>query len=67
MTFRVAALTTNLGWPPGAIILDSEDYVRAWGSADPSAYNVMLAPGANPEAVPQEIQPGTRTGIGAGR
>jgi putative ABC transport system permease protein len=56
MTFRLAALTTNLGWPPGAIILNPEDYARAWGSADPSAYNVVLAPAAHPEAVRREIQ-----------
>jgi putative ABC transport system permease protein len=55
-TFRVAALTTNLGWPPGAIILNPKDYVRAWGSADPSAYNVMLEPGAHPQAVRREIR-----------
>jgi putative ABC transport system permease protein len=55
-TFRVAALTTNLGWPPGAIILNPADYVRAWGSADPSAYNVMLEPGAHPQAVRREIR-----------
>jgi putative ABC transport system permease protein len=55
-TFRVAALTTNLGWPPGAIILNSSDYARAWGSTDPSAYNVMLERGAHPQAVRHEIQ-----------
>ena len=46
--FRVAALITNLGWPPGAIILSSADYARAWASADPSAYYVQLAPGVAP-------------------
>jgi len=56
MSFRVAALTTNLGWPPGAIILSPSDYVRAWGSADPSAYNVMLVPGASPGSVSAEIR-----------
>jgi putative ABC transport system permease protein len=55
-TFRVAALTTNLGWPPGAIILNPRDYVHAWGSADPSAYNIMLARGANLATVRREIQ-----------
>jgi putative ABC transport system permease protein len=55
-SFRVAALSTNLGWPPGAIVLGSRDYVRAWGSADPSAYNVMLAHGASPEVVRGEIR-----------
>jgi putative ABC transport system permease protein len=58
ITLRLAALSTNLGWPPGAVILNSADYVRAWGSTDPSAYNVMLAPGASPVRVAHEI---TRT------
>jgi putative ABC transport system permease protein len=64
-TFRVAALTTNLGWPPGAIILNGEDYVRAWGSPDPGAYNVILAPGASPVQVSHEIQRvlGRRSGL----
>jgi putative ABC transport system permease protein len=55
-TFRVAALTTNMGWPPGAIILNGKDYVHAWGSSDPSAYNVTLASGASPVQVRSEIQ-----------
>jgi putative ABC transport system permease protein len=55
-TFRVAALATNLGWPSGAIILNGEDYARAWESPDPGAYNVMLASGASPEQVSREIQ-----------
>jgi putative ABC transport system permease protein len=45
LTFRVAALITNLGWPPGAIILNPQDYVRAWGSPNPSAYSILLRPG----------------------
>ena len=55
-TFRVAALTTNLGWPPGAIILNGEDYARAWESPEPSAYNVTLASGASSAEVRREIQ-----------
>lgn len=39
---RLAALMTNLGWSPGAVILSSSDYVQAWDSADPSAYEVQL-------------------------
>jgi putative ABC transport system permease protein len=62
--FRVAALTTNLGWPPGAIILNPADYARAWGSADPSAYNVMLTPGASPVLVRKEIQQVLGSGSG---
>ena len=54
--FRVAALSTNLGWPPGAILLGAADYARAWGSVDASALQVQLDRGAFPEAVRGEIQ-----------
>jgi putative ABC transport system permease protein len=55
-SFRVAALSTNLGWPPGAIILNSTDYARAWESPDPSAYNITLTPGASAKEVGREIR-----------
>lgn len=42
---RVAGLTTNLGWPPGAIVLSSSSYARAWASSDPSAYEIQTTPG----------------------
>jgi putative ABC transport system permease protein len=48
---RVAALSTNLGWPPGAIIMNADDYARAWTSRDPSAYQLELAPHASAPAV----------------
>jgi putative ABC transport system permease protein len=44
-TFRVAGLSTNGGWPPGAIVINAEDYARAWGSNAASAINVQVAPG----------------------
>jgi putative ABC transport system permease protein len=44
-TVRVAALSTNVGWAPGAIVMGSEEYARASGSSDASAYNVLLEPG----------------------
>ncbi len=53
---KLAALSTNLGWPPGAVILNSDDYARAWGSADPSAYEIMLAHGYAASQVQTEIQ-----------
>jgi putative ABC transport system permease protein len=55
-TFRLAAVTTNFGWPPGAAILNAEDYARAWGSADPSAYEVQVKPGALVAEVQRNIQ-----------
>ena len=44
IVLRVAALSTNLSWPPGAVVLNSSDYVRALRERlGQSAYNVMLA------------------------
>jgi putative ABC transport system permease protein len=65
ITLRVAALSTNLGWPPGAIILAAEDYARAWGSSDPSAYQINLTPGASPATVRRLVQQalGPETGL----
>jgi putative ABC transport system permease protein len=54
--FRVAALSTNVGWPPGAIVLNAADYARAWDSPAASAYNVALAPGAAPARVRRRLQ-----------
>ncbi len=55
-TFHIAALSTNIGWAPGAILMSSSDYARAWASQDASAYNVLLAPGASATAVAREIE-----------
>jgi putative ABC transport system permease protein len=43
-SFRVAALITNMGWPPGAIIINAADYAHAWGSTDVSGYGLTLDP-----------------------
>jgi putative ABC transport system permease protein len=55
-TFRIAALSTNVGWAPGAIIMNATDYARAWGSRDVSAYSITLAPGTPPNQAVREIQ-----------
>jgi putative ABC transport system permease protein len=54
--YRVAATTTNLGWGPGAIVLNSGDYRRAWASDAPSAIEVNLRPGVDPHAAERAIQ-----------
>jgi putative ABC transport system permease protein len=41
----VAAITTNLGWPVGAVALSTPDFIRGWQTQDPSAFEVMLKPG----------------------
>jgi putative ABC transport system permease protein len=66
VTLRVAALITNLGWPPGAIILGAADYARAWASTDPSAYYVKLAPGASLQRVRARLVRALGPGSGLG-
>jgi len=52
---RVAAITTNLGWSPGAIILDAADYSRYWQTGNPSALEVNFTPGVDPAAGRSEV------------
>ncbi len=53
---RVAALSTNIGWEPGAIVMSAPSYARAWGSPDASAYAIQLASGTSPQAGAREIR-----------
>ncbi len=55
-TFRVAAIGTNIGWAPGAIVMNATDFASAWGSSDASAYNVLLAPGVTQAQGAREIR-----------
>lgn len=54
--FRVAALSSNIGWPPGAVVMSSADYARAWESSEASAYNIDLRPGVAPAQGAAEIR-----------
>jgi putative ABC transport system permease protein len=54
--FRLAATATNFGWPPGAVIVNADDYARAWGSADPSAYEIRVAPGVPVPTVQRRLR-----------
>jgi putative ABC transport system permease protein len=60
-TFRVAAISTNLGWSPGAVVVNADDYRAAWGTTDPSALHIALEPGASPtraaELIRRELGP----------
>ena len=53
LALRVAAIGTNIGWAPGAIVMSATDFVRGWGSPDPAALAVHLA---SPAAVPRTIR-----------
>jgi putative ABC transport system permease protein len=55
MTLRLAAMSTNLGWPPGAVILNPGDYAKSWGRTEIGAYSVILEPGSSPTATRDEL------------
>lgn len=53
---KIAAETTNFGWSPGAIVVNTDDYARAWNTTQPTALAVQTTPGANPQTVRSEIE-----------
>lgn len=53
--FKVAAIITNVGWPPGAIFLNARDYSRDWESSEPTALEVDFKPGVTPAAGKREV------------
>ncbi len=63
-TFRLAGLISNLGWPSGAVILNASDYARAWGSADVSAYQIVLSAGTPSAVGLREVQRALGAGSG---
>lgn len=62
----VAAITTNLGWSPGAVIMSAGDYVRYWRTNQPSALEVNLRPGVSEAAARRAVVRalGHRPGLG---
>jgi putative ABC transport system permease protein len=59
---RVAALTTNFGWPGGTMVITASTYSRAWGSAAAGTLGIDLEPGARPA----DIVNGVRSVLGRG-
>ena len=57
---RVAAITTNIGWPPGAITLNTTDYRRWWDTTDPTALAIDLKPGVSLDAGKRAVSAGGR-------
>ncbi len=55
-SFGVAAITTNLGWPPGAVILNTKDYSRYWQTTEASALEIGLDPGVSASAGQQTVK-----------
>ncbi len=47
MPLRVAAITTNSGWPPGAITINQSEYEHFWQTSEPTALEVELNSGVS--------------------
>ncbi len=62
---RLAAITTNSGWPPGTITISSADYARAWKTNHAAALEVVLQPGVTEAAGIRSIYAaiGSRSGL----
>jgi putative ABC transport system permease protein len=61
---RVAAVSTNIGWAPGAVIMSADAYGAGWGSEDVSAYQLLAKPGVAPSRLADEA--GAALGPGSG-
>ncbi len=54
--FRVAAITTNTGWSPGAVTINTSDYHRFWRTANPTAFEINLRPGVSLAQGKREVE-----------
>jgi putative ABC transport system permease protein len=61
LSLRLAGVTTNLGWPPGAVILNSGEYARGWEGGDPTAYELQTRPGIPVSAVRDRVAAALRS------
>jgi putative ABC transport system permease protein len=59
VSLRIAALTSNLAWSPGALFVGSGQYARLWGSGganNATALAVSLKPGASAPEIARRIR-----------
>ncbi len=56
VSLRIAALSSNLAWSPGAIFIGSAQYARLWGGGGVTALGVSLKPGASAPVVARRIR-----------
>jgi putative ABC transport system permease protein len=54
--FRVAAITTNIGWPSGTININTTDYDRYWQSTAPTSIAVSLEDGVSAAAGKRTVE-----------
>ncbi|HEY3865547.1 MAG TPA: FtsX-like permease family protein [Solirubrobacteraceae bacterium] len=63
-TMRLAAVSTNIGWAPGAIVMSADDYARAWESDDVSAFSVRVGRAGGSIVTPTQVRDEIRTALG---
>jgi putative ABC transport system permease protein len=56
LPLKIAALTTNFGWTPGAVVISTAEYAHAWPVAQATALTVNVQPGVDPLAVRGRIE-----------
>jgi putative ABC transport system permease protein len=61
---RVAAITTNSGWPAGTITLNGKDYSRWWDTTEATALEVNLRPGVAGASAERAIRAAVGPGSG---
>lgn len=66
-TFRLAAVTTNYFWPPGAVVLSARDYASSWGRASAGELMVDFHAGTDPVEARRRVTAalGPRSGLRA--
>jgi len=55
LPLRIAALTTNFGWSPGAVVVSTAEYARAWQTDAVTALTVRVKKGVDPVVVRREV------------
>ncbi|HTA06807.1 MAG TPA: ABC transporter permease, partial [Solirubrobacteraceae bacterium] len=62
--FRLAATSTNFGWPTGVIFMSANDYAKAFATSTLTALGVSLRPGADARRAKAAIERGLGTNSG---
>jgi putative ABC transport system permease protein len=62
--YRVAAITMNMGWIPGAVTVNAQDYAATMGTRQPSALEVDLTEGVTPREGVRLVRQALASGSG---
>jgi putative ABC transport system permease protein len=54
--YQLAAISTNIGWAPGAVEINANDFADATRPPQASAFNLLLSPGTAPNRARAAVQ-----------